>query len=351
MTWTKNAARVITSLLLCCLTLFAGGAAACMVCIPFPEDTATDLLQGAEVVVLARENPDKPFSYLATEVLKGELEILEIDLFVDSATRRRLKSNPGQAVVLARGAAADSWRSAGYASESYGGLVREILLRTPEWRDANMRARFFMPYLAAAEPAVRELAYLEVGRASYDTIREADPYVPADQIYRFLANTQYLEWQPLYILLLGIDASAEEAKTVRSAMASSAQFSQGLNLSAWATALIEVDGVAGIEWLERQYLGQPGRDRETVKEIVKALSVQGASRHTNLRRRIAESYAMLIETHPALAGWAARDLTAWKDWRYATALETLREKSMPLDAASTYAIDYYIGRARAAISN
>ena len=26
---------------------------------------------------------------------------------------------------------------------------------------------------------------------------------------------------------------------------------------------------------------------------------------------------MLLETHPSLAGWVARDLTVWRDWRLA----------------------------------
>ena len=60
---------------------------------------------------------------------------------------------------------------------------------------------------------------------------------------------------------------------------------------------------------------------------------------------------MLIDVHPSLAGWAARDLTAWKDWRHADALEALREGGRQLDSASAYAIDYYVGRARRALAD
>ena len=75
--------------------------------------------------------------------------------------------------------------------------------------------------------------------------------------------------------------------------------------------------------------------------------MQGASRGSrNFRPRIAEAYAVLVETHPSLAGWAARDLTAWQDWRLAGTLAALREHGAPLDSASAYAIDYYVGRAR-----
>ena len=206
-------------LAVCCMALFSGHAAACMVCIPFPEDTATDRLLDAEVVVLARENPDKPFSYVATEVLRGELADPAIDLFVDSRTRRRLTLDPDRAMVLTRGIAGDSWQSAGYATLDYETMVREILARAANWLNPADRPRFFIPYLVHAEKVLQELAYLEVGRASYDTIREADPLVPAEQVYRFLSDRLYLEWRAMYILLLGIGASPDEAEAIRVSIA------------------------------------------------------------------------------------------------------------------------------------
>ena len=337
-----------------CLAMLGGRAEACMVCIPFPGDTATDQLLQADVVVLARENPDKPFSYVAVEVLKGEFGDPRIDLFLDSTTRRRLAFNPGEAVVLTYAGAANDWRSAGYATPAYKALAGEILAREStwgQWSQGENRATFFLPYLADADRFVRELAYLEVGRASYDTIRRADPFVPATQVHRFLADPQYLEWHALYILLLGVDAKADEKKAIRAAMASRARFDQTRNLSAWATALIEIDGEEAIDWLEAVYLGAPDRDPDLVLEIVKALSVHGARKRSGLRRRIAESFGVLIQTHPSLAGWAARDLTAWNDWRFTGELAAVRQSRQTVDGATAYAIDYYLGRAGSRISN
>ena len=322
-----------------------------MVCIPFPEATVTDQLLQASVVVLARENPDKPFSYVAVEVLKGELEDPRIDLFIDSTTRRRLALDSDQSVVLTFSGATNEWRSAGYATPLYKALAREILARAPtwnQWSHEENRATFFLPYLADADRFVRELAYLEVGRASYDTIRRADPFVPAAQVRRFLADPLYLEWHALYILLLGVEAKAEEKNMIRAELASRAQFNLTRNLSAWATALIEIDGEAAIDWLEAFYIGAPDRDPDAVLEIVKALSVQGTRQRSGLRRRIAESYGLLVQTHPSLAGWAARDLTAWRDWRLVDTVAELRNSQSAMDGATAYAIDYYIGRAPSA---
>jgi len=331
-----------------------GTATACMVCIPFPEDTVTDRLLKAGVVVLARENPEKPFSYSAIAVLKGKLEDPAIDLFLNSKLRRRLAVNPGQSVVLAFDELTSHWLNVGYASPTYEALVHEILARAPTWKPAfgqETRARFFLPYLADEDPTVRELAYLEVGQASYDLIREADSIVPRQQVQAFLANPLYLEWHALYILLLGVNAEPGEIEQIRQAMTSKAEFDQSLNLSAWATALIEVDGEAALDWLDTAYLGKSDRHADHVLEVVKALSVQGARPWSELRQRIAESYGVLIQTHPSLAGWAARDLVAWQDWRFAKKLELLRERSPNMDGATAYAIDYYVGRARSTSLN
>ena len=74
--------------------LMSGQANACQVCIPVPEDTAADHIISAGAVVLARENPERRFTFLAAEVLKGELGQPEIDLFVNSTTRRWLEARP-----------------------------------------------------------------------------------------------------------------------------------------------------------------------------------------------------------------------------------------------------------------
>ena len=341
-----------------CSLLFAAPARACMVCIPFPEETVVDVLLGADVVVLARENPDKPFSYLAAEVIKGNLNNPEIDLFVTSSMRRRLNSNPQRYALLALqkksseasgSGSTGNWRPLGYANERYEKIARDVVTQSARWRDrqhAGERAAYFMPYLADADRNIHEIAYLEIGKAPYDTIREADGFVSPDQISNFLSDPLYLEWQRLYILLLGFEAAPEEANLIRERMADLARYDTDFNLSAWATALIEVDGTDAIDWLQRHYLENPGRNSTIVLEAVKAMSVHGSRNPAPLRNRIAEAYAALVQAHPDLSGWVARDLTAWQDWRFADALEEVRKTRKVTDGPSVYAIDYYVGRSR-----
>ena len=205
-------AGCIATLAAVCFALYGGPALACMVCIPFPEKTATDRLLEASAVVLARENPGKPYSYASIETLKGKIDRPAISLFLDSATRRRLSVNPDDAVVLGLDGSNGQWTMISYATPAYQALVEDILERSTDWRQlgsSESRAAFFLSYLTAPDFRIHNLAYLEVGRASYGLIRRADTIVPATQIHRFISDPKYLEWHALYILLLGVDANAE----------------------------------------------------------------------------------------------------------------------------------------------
>ena len=90
------------ALLATCFIAVLHRADACKICLPMPQTTAADLLIESDVVVFAREDPDKPFSYQAVDVIKGDLDSTAIDLFVNSSTRRRLEVHETLVVVLAR---------------------------------------------------------------------------------------------------------------------------------------------------------------------------------------------------------------------------------------------------------
>ena len=66
---------------------------ACLVCITLPERTIADRVIEAETVVLAREDPARPFSYAPVEPLKGDVSADPIPFLVDSTMRRRLAAD------------------------------------------------------------------------------------------------------------------------------------------------------------------------------------------------------------------------------------------------------------------
>lgn len=296
--------------------LFPGGVSlACQICIPLPQKSAADHLIESEVVVLAREDPERPFYFVTVEVLKGSPGPEKIDLFLDTSTRRQLSMHPGHSVLLVKGsgAADSSWRRIGLMDEAFGPVVKETLLRAPAWKENPAdRAAFFAKRLGDADPQVRTLAQLELARAPYAEIRKYGDVISRENIQDFLREVSYVEWHPLYILLLGQSGQPEDAERIRQSMENAARFATTLNLSAWATALVEIDQEKGVQFLEENYLSHSGRSAEELRAVLAALSVQGTNGSAALRDRIVSAYGIALERHPELAPYLAKDLLAWR---------------------------------------
>ena len=304
------------SLRLSLLLLFAlafHSVQACMVCLPLPRTTAADRLIEADVVAFARENADQPFSYRAIEVLKGELDSPEIDLFVNSSTRRTLKANEDVVVVLVR-EKDQTWRTIGIADRVFQGLVRRVLAKAPEWRGehgAERRCQFFLPLLGHENRTLFELAYLELGRAPYSTIKRVAPLIRREKLQHILTRREYIEWRPLAILMLTQNANAADRSMVKTHFDDCSRFALTTNLAAWATAYIELIEADAIEVIDEQYFRNPQRSEAEIRAVVAAMSVHGRSGHTHLRDRIVRSYETLIKQHPSAKKLVAEDLAAW----------------------------------------
>ncbi len=93
----------------------------------YPEKSAADYLIESPTVVLAREDPQQPFSYTSVEVLKSSGDGIDIELLVDSVTRRRLAANEELVVVLAQDGKFGLWRNLGIADTDYLAVVRRIV--------------------------------------------------------------------------------------------------------------------------------------------------------------------------------------------------------------------------------
>ena len=299
-----------------CLLLLAGGfSRACQICIPFPKNSAADHLIESEVVVLAREDPERPYYFVTVEVLKGSPGPEKIDLFLDTSTLRQLSLHPGHSVILVkeRGAGDSGWRRIGLMDEAFGPVVRETLQRAQAWKDLPAdRTAFFAKRLGDADPQVRTLAHLELARAPYAEIRKYGGVLSRETIHAFLAERRYVEWHPLYILLLAQSGHPEDAARIRQSMESAARFATTLNLSAWSTALVEIDQEKGIQFLEENYLSHSSRSAGELRAVIAALSVQGASSPAPLRDRIVNAYGLALENHPELAPDLVKDLLAWR---------------------------------------
>lgn len=194
---------------------FAGPSLACPVCIDLPEKTLADRLLEAETVVVAREDPDRPFRFLPIRTLVGATEGRDIPFLLDSATRRRLESAPDDGVLMMRSHGGD-WSRGPLADEDLRRVAPLILeLRgAGETRD-DARFAFFDELLHHPNPQLRRAAVDELSRVRYGLIRSLKRPVDGASARRALADRTAVPWAPFYILMLGLSDDEQDAVLVR----------------------------------------------------------------------------------------------------------------------------------------
>jgi hypothetical protein len=324
--------------------LLWGTSEACQICVPLPEQTLADRLLASRAVVLAREDPAQPFHYRVTEILAGAPDGRPADLFLNSQARRTLAAYPDRAMVLAQSAKDGSWSALGTTRPEYERVVREILRRADQWlpreTDNADRLDWFVPLLGHADKRLHELAYLEIGRAPYAEIRRLAGCIPAETLQAMLDDPRYLEWRSLAILMLGESGRPVDQARVRATLTQKARLRSRLNLAAWATALVAVDGIDGIRRLETLYLSSAARHGEEVEAVAQALSVH-ARAEPALREPVVEAYRRILEKHPNMASNLVHDLIAWQRWDFAKRVEQVRA-NLDADPLAAYALGLYL---------
>ena len=185
------------------------------------------------------------------EVLKGKLGNEPIDLFLDSGTRRILAGNPERSVVLVLTrleCGEGTWTRIGLADDEFGPAVRSILDAEGTWSaDPTLRPAFFSKWLGHPNRQMRTLAHIEVARAPYREILGYSDALSREEIHRFLANVRYLEWHPLYILLLAGKDHPEDHEVIRRSFFSNARFGTVKTQEAWTAAYLEIAESEAIE--------------------------------------------------------------------------------------------------------
>ena len=279
-----------------------------------PEESAADYLIESSCVVLAREDPLRPFSFVPIEVLKGEYDGSPIDLFLDSVTRLRLANKPERCVVLVKGKGDKQWRTLGLASTDFQAAVRRIVVCSSTWSGPmgkDRRVEFFLPLFGHRDPLIAELAYLEMGRAPYRALESLCSHVSSDQVQAILSRPEYAQWRSLAILLMGHRGEPKDEQIVAESLRRAERFGLTTDLAALAAAAIELNADEAMEFFEERYFRNPDRSRSELTQVLKATSLHGAEQHAVSRERIVESYRTLLAAHPEMASVVAPDLAAW----------------------------------------
>lgn len=346
----SNSLRPFTLVLILAAVFISGSirARACSLCVGFPERSPVDFLLESSAVALAREDPNRPFSMIAFEYLKGSPDGTDLDLFLDTKTRRALATDADRCVVVVRSSTDGTWRRLTLADTEYQELIRRVLILGPQWQDADgsrKRAEFFMPLFGHQDQAIFELAYIEIARAPYDVIRRVGKVVEREQVERILNDRQYLMWRSLTILLLAQDATEENRELIAASFRNAERYDLSINLAAWAAAAIEVDGQRALSFIEEKYLASHDCSSEAMTEILKALSLHGSEGRVDLRDHIVSSYETLLEIHPDRSAHVAADLLAWRRTECSAELSAILDRNADLGDAERRIVRQYVRRA------
>jgi hypothetical protein len=336
-------------LMLGCGSFAATAAKACAICISMPKDSVADAIIDADLVAILREDPARPFHYSVQRALFGTSAIAPPPPFlVDAVMRARLASHP-QEGALATWTKTGGWLLHGHASVALEQVAEHALAVSDEWMGADgVQARFdfFARHHAASDPAVQELALIELARMPYSMLRTLQPGIDRSHVARRLFDARWLEWTPIYILILGqSDVHGDQEFVRRAAKAALARSGHG-DLAAWVTAWIEVDGVLAIEAIRRDYLRGQGVSDTDLRAIAMAMAehLAGGDPAVALQASRALQYAAAL--HPTVAGIAARALLGARDWSAANTIAAQLERGAIAEPADVFIVEAYLAAAQ-----
>ena len=343
----------LLSVALLALWLLPGAAASHPIYVSLPKETVTDNLSKSPVVVLARLAPDNAFRFNPDVWLKGDsgADLPAIPNLVDSATRRQLLANDDEGVYFVHGPDDQGWRRVAYGDAEVREMVDTILNAAPQWelgRDDPARFAFFAERHDHPNATIRTFSLVEITQARYGLIRTLTPALNRSQIQKSLRDPMQAPLAPLYIVMLGLIDDAEAAAIIRKTVAQALDLDFGGSLTAWATALIEIDGSDAVEMLAETVL-PPGRvARATAEAVLTALALHGTEGHVALRDRIAEILSKSAEIDAAYAASAVLTLVQWQDWRAIPTIRSHLSGSAPIDLRDRLVLASYLTSAQQA---
>ncbi|MCB1487295.1 MAG: hypothetical protein KDJ88_07535 [Bauldia sp.] len=333
-------------------------ARACYICIALPEDTFADQILRSEAVILAREDPARPFTFRSVAILKGSLPPDPIPFLVDSATRRRLANAPDDAVLLVWGRPDRKrmgpfstvrpeveWQRLAYADPEVRAMTADVLARLDAWqadKSGLSRFNFFAGLHADRNSTIRHIALSELARAPYHYIKRLKTELTRAEIMAALADMTMAPWAPTYILLLGRSDDPGCRDIVRAAISRASRRGSGGNLAAWATALVEIDGPAAVGKLSEAYFRDPMRSIDELKSVVAALGIQGSDGDPALRPGIARAFHDLARLRPHMAPYVAKYLTDWNDWSQVDAFASVLDSPLIDAPAERLVLSVYV---------
>jgi hypothetical protein len=135
-------------------------------------------------------------------------------------------------------------------------------------------------------------------KAPYDLLRGIDLKIPVESLLADLWTVQGIAYQPIRVLLLGVSKDQAARSEIHRFIARAQDSDTSTNLGAFATALVEIDGPAGIERLEREMLRDPGQPLGKLEQIVEALAIHNGANSADVKDAIGAALERLVGARP-----------------------------------------------------
>lgn len=314
---------MVTGLSVLMMGWFVGYAQACSFHTVLPEKSFSNHLAGASHIAFARENSNRPFTFHIEHKVQGDFSNLDIPLLVDSATRRRLKINGGDTVLLARSADDGSWHRLAYVHESDRELFNRLVRERDHW-SANIgfdaKLETFEALQDHPRAALQRIALTELDKTPYSQLRTMDVRLSADELQSSFLDRFELPWVPIRILMLGILGDAEAKSAVRRAIERARSSGLERNLGAWSTAFIEIEGGEAVNHLTREFLLSGTQSRKSIEMVLTAFAVQRAQGEQSIRPVMDANIAEFLAVAPDFAPLVAKVFGAQNDYTYSSVL-------------------------------
>lgn len=346
----------------------AGGAAACAICLSAISVTTGERLDASDRAVLAVADGD---GLRVVAVLKGEAAIGEI---IPGPAPEVPPA--GAALLMARNALGQDWRSLGATDPANAAWLRQIAetarLGTvpapasgrrsagsrPELSEPAMQARLALalPRLEDPDPLVAEIAHDEVARAPYGMLATLADRLDPEKLRAWIADPGDATRRGTYIVLLGVAGAPDDAAALELRLDAARQAHDATDVAALLAADLELNGPGRVDFIERAYISDRERTLPEIEAALLALGVHGGAEGTVPRARVVEAYRLLIRERPPMAGFVALELADWGAWEATGDYVRLIETNRVTDPAEEFAILSYLQRspdpaARAALAD
>ncbi len=338
------------------LTVTLGTATACGFDMTKPERTAIDWIVDADDLLVARPRPDNAFAYGVSQVLVGSGTDVDLPGLVSTAVRQRLATNPEDGMLFARikgstsGIGGGEWRMVNYVDDSFRRVLRTAVMHRDIWQHGfdETRQHYLNRLQDNPDPRIRALVIAEFDKMPYEMLRTMDIRIPAAELLADLWSRQGYPFQEIRVLLLGQVGGPAARAEVHGFIDRVADWNWAQNLGAFSAALVEIDGVQGVQKLSQRLLLDPAQPLDKLEQVILALAAINRLADQDIQDAIGLAIDDLIALRPQTGPIVARQFSAVSDWSQAAALQPLVTQGALSNMTELLTVSVYLAQAREA---